>query len=328
MKKTNKTILWSAAVILALTSCKDKDFENYKIQSVDNHGVDQNMISTAVTATSSTQFYANAVDASTELVEYNMIPVVLTAKDPASQDIHVTMVPALDTLASYNAANGTTYVMPGDPGSPAFTLEDGGVVTIPKGSSVGYLKIKTVSSDYFGATQYAFSYRIGSIQEPGYTISGNNNFGIVALIPKNMYDAKYALTIETDGWDAYGISDGLPGDYGTVALVTTGANSNIFGNLIAGGNGQPGFTTDNATKTSFGATGPVYVFDSNNKLIDVYNSVPDDGRGRAFSINPAALSTENLYDPTTKTFIANYLFHQNGRPDCTVKMTMTYVGPR
>jgi len=329
MKKINIKYLVAGALLAAMVvSCKDKDFDDFKIQADDAHGTTQKIISTAVTATGNSEFLADAVVPSSESEEINLIPVVFNSKDLASQDIHVKMVLALDSLDSYNAANETEYVYPSGVGAPAFTLIDDGIVTIPKGSSVGYLKIKTATADYFGDTQYAFPFRIESVQEPGYTISGNHNFGIVAVIPKNKYDGKYDLTIETDGWSAYGISDNLPGDYGTVALVTTGLNSCIFGNLVAGGNGEPGFTTGNASKTSFGATGPVYTFDSNNKLISVVNSVPDDGRGRAFALNPAALPTENLYDPDTKTFIANYLFKQNGRPDCVVKMTMTYVGSR
>jgi hypothetical protein len=218
--------------------------------------------------------------------------------------------------------------MPGGTGTPAFTLVDGGVATIPKGASFGYLKIKTTSANYFGVTNYAFAYRISGVQETGYTVSTNNAYSIVPFIPKNSIDGVYDLNITTSGWAGYGISDNLPGDYGNVALSTTGLYSCIFLNLQAGGNLQPGFTAGNAGITGFGATAPNFVFDSSNKLVNVFNSVPDDGRGRSFSINPAATADENLYDPTNKVVKANYLFHQNGRPDCTVKMTLTYVGPR
>jgi hypothetical protein len=192
MKNINMRYFFAIAFFtLVVVSCKDEDFEDGTFQSVDNHGKDQNIISTAVTATSNSEFLANAVVPTTETSVINLIPVVLTAKDPASQDIHVTFVAAPDSLDSYNEANETEYIMPGGAGTPAFTLVDGGVVTIPKGSSVGYLKIQTVTNDYFGDDQYAFAYKISSVQEPGYTISGNHNFGIVAVIPKNEYDGIY-----------------------------------------------------------------------------------------------------------------------------------------
>jgi len=330
-------------LLTVFAGCTDSLYDSYQIQAVDSHGNAGKVISTAVTAAGGSEFFAYAVDASTSQAEYNMIPVALNAADVASQDIHVTMVPDPESLAAYNSAtfdefndDGTVdvahpelyYVMPGGSGTPAFTLEDNGVVTIPKGSSIGYLKIKSTSADYFGATQYAYSYKISNVQEPGFVISGNHYWGIVALIPKNKYDGLYSLNLTTTGWSAYGISDNLPGDYGTVSMITASLTNCLFGNLVAGGNLAPGFTTGNATKTAFGATGPVFVFDSNNKIIDVFNSVPDDGRGRKFTVNPAAASTDNVYDPAAKTINANFLFKQNGRPNCTMIFKMKYVGSR
>jgi hypothetical protein len=338
MKNINfKSFFTVTLMALAVMGCADKDFEDGKIQSVDNHGVDQNMISTAVTAASSSQFFAYAVDASASEAEYSLIPVVITSANPTSHDIHVTLVPALDTLDSYNTANGTSYVMPGDPGTPAFTLVDNGVVTIPAGKSVGYLKIKTTSADYFGSTSYAFAYRIASVKE-GNPISGNNNFGIVALIPKNKYDGLYEFDILSSGWGGYGIADSAAfgdghGDYGQFGFVTTSLTQNSISGASTGGL-QPAFTKFLATKTAFGATGPVFVFDNTDKLVDVYNSVPPDSRNRAFSINPGAKAWENQYYPNgyagsgVPTIIANYLMHQNTRPDQLFRIKMTYIGPR
>lgn len=288
-----------------------------------------NIISTAINSDGVWEATPLAVEASASEVEYNLILITLSSPaGAATQDIHVTMVPALDSLSNYNDANETNYVMPGGTGTPAFTLVDDGVVTIPKGSSVGYLKIKTTSANYFGSTNYAFAYRISSVQEPGYSISANNGYNITPFLAKNPYDGVYDLKLTTKGWKAYSIADDdISRDYGNIALSTTGLASCIFNNLVRGDNLQPGFTNTFA-KTGFGAATPNFVFDANNKLVNVFNSVPDDGRGRSFSINPAATAQQNLFDPTTKTIIANYLFHQNGRPDMTVIMNMTYVGPR
>ncbi len=292
-------------------------------------GGTSNIVSVAINSDGVWEATPLAVDASANQVEYNLILVTLSSlSGPAAQDIHVTMVPALDSLTSYNNANGTDYVMPGNPGTPAFTLVDGGVVTIPKGSNIGYLKLKTTSADYFGTTNYAFAYRISGVQESGYTVSSNNGYNITPFLAKNPYDGVYDLSLNTTGWSAYGIaSDNVFRDYGNVALSTTGLTSCIFLNLVRGDQLQPGFTSAGGA-TGFGATAPNYVFDSNNKLINVFNSVPDDGRGRAFSINPAATAQENLYDPASKKIIANYLFHQNGRPDMVVKEVLTYVKSR
>ena len=270
-----------------------------------------------------------AVDASTSEAEYNVILITLSSPGgTATEDVHVTMEPAPDSLASYNEVNETEYVMMGTTGTPAFTLFDGGVVTIPKGSNYGYLKIKTISADYFGTTSYALAYRISGVQESGYTVSSNNGYSISPFLAKNKWDGVYDLSISTTGWAAYGIADDtVHRDYGNVALSTTGLVTCTFLNLVRGDQLQPAFTSAEA-KTGFGAATPNFVFNSDNKLVDVFNSVPDDGRGRSFSLNPAATDKENVYDPVNKVVIANYLFHQKGRPDMVVHMKLKYVKSR
>jgi hypothetical protein len=318
MKKLNMRYIFALALlILAVAGCKDDDFDNYKIQSVDNHGKDQNMVSTAVTATSNSEFIAYSVDASTDEGEIKLIPVVLTAKDVASRDIHVKFVPAPDSLDAYNTANETAYIMPGAEGTPAFTLLDDGVATIPKGSSVGYLKIKTVTNDYFGDNQYAFAYRIESVQEPGYTISGNHNFGIAAVIPKNDFDGVYELgpgRVERFTAGTQNVGDPLQGDFtdlGPVNLVTTGKYTLAFGPLWATGDGVGGI-------------------DGTYIQID-----PTPGPDGKFPVsmhslsNPTLTNTageENSYDPATKTF--QLAFHWGSANKRTYKATLAYVSPR
>lgn len=326
MKTLNiKYFLGVALLSVGVMSCKDSDFEDGKIQSVDNHGKVQKIISTAASATANTEFALLAVDPTTDEAEYGLIPVVLNSKDPAPEDIHITMVPAPDSLDSYNFVNDEAYDLAGADGTPAFTLVDDGVVTIPKGSFVGYLKIKAISHDYFGSNA-AFAYKIESVKEPGYIVSGNHNFGIVVLIAKNKYDGKYNLNITTSGWSAYGISDDVPGDYGTIEFWTTGASSNT---IYIPGNGllQPAFD-DTGAKTAFGAAEPIFVFDDTDKLIDVHNGIPDDGRGRDFYLNPAASDTMNLYNADKGVIYADYYMVQNGRPDQHIVATLTYEGPR
>ncbi|MBS1487289.1 MAG: DUF1735 domain-containing protein [Bacteroidetes bacterium] len=324
MKLLNMKIFAQVALVglLLLAACQGNQMNTPP-------GATSPVISVAVNSIGTWQATPLAVDASASQVEYNLILVVLSSSGgPAKQDVHVTMVPATDSLASYNAATGNNYVMPGGPGTPAFTLVDGGVVTIPKGSNIGYLKIQTTSADYFGATSYAFAYRISSVQESGYVISANNGYNITPFIPKNQYDGVYDLSLNTTGWGAYGIADdNVFRDYGNVALSTISLTSCSFLNLVRGDNLQPGFTSAGGA-TGFGAASPNFVFDSSNKLVNVYNAIPPDTRNRTFSINPAATSSENLYDPASKKIVANYLFHQNGRPDMVVKAVLTYVGSR
>jgi hypothetical protein len=324
MKLLNiRTLIYAGLLASVLSSCLNGDPINL------GPGATGSLVSVAINSNGVWQATPLAVNASTTEAQYDLILITLSSPSGAApEDIHVTMVPALDSLASYNTANSVNYIMPGDPGTPAFTLVDNGVVTIPKGQNSGYLKIKTTSADYFGAASYAFAYRIASVQEQGYVISANNGYNITPFLAKNPWDGVYDLSLNTTGWAAYGIADdNVFRDYGNIALSTTGLFSTVFLNLVRGDQLQPGFTSAGA-KTGFGAATPNFVFDANNKLVNVFNSVPDDGRGRAFSLNPAATAAENLYDPTTKTVTANYLFHQTGRPDMVCKAVMTYQSSR
>ncbi len=152
----------------------------------------------------------------------------------------------------------------------------------------------------------------------------------VAVTVKNKYDGKYKLNITTSGWDAYGISENLPGDYpNTTSFATTGAGSVSYFNNNTGSNLQGAFTSGNASATQFGAASPKFTFDpATDKLIDVDNALPDDGRGRDFALNPAAGPNDNYYDPATKTIHANYILKQTGRPNLVIMATWTYTGPR
>ncbi|HEY9005933.1 MAG TPA: DUF1735 domain-containing protein [Ohtaekwangia sp.] len=314
MKKISINYFFAGALLLlGVAGCKDEDFENGKIQSVDNQGHDQNMISTAVTATSNSEFIAYSVDASTTESEIQLIPVVLTAKGTASQDIHVKFVPALDSLESYNVANKTAYIMPGGEGTPAFTLLDDGVATIPKGSSVGYLKIKTVTNDYFGDDQYAFAYKIESVQESGYSISGNHNFGIAAVIPKNDYDGLYLYgpgKIERFTAGTPNTNDPLQGDFDSLddaPLVTTGKYSLLFKPIWADNSGGVG-GIDGTTIT----IDPVAQADGTHLVTMSSKS------------NPSLMNMPgqvNKYDPKTKTFLLAFTWGTANKRNLWTKLT-------
>lgn len=143
---------------------------------------------------------------------------------------------------------------------------------------------------------------------------------------KNQYDARYHLRIKGVGWINFGIADtgsaSWPGD---LSLVTSGPNSVTFLTTEAG-NLQPAFT-ETGGPTGLAATIPQFTFDSvTNKLIDVTNLAPDDGRERSLMLNPAI--TDSRCDPAGKTIYASYVMSQNGRPPEYFYDTLTYAGPR
>ncbi len=92
-------------------------------------------------------------------------------------------------------------------------------VVIPKGSNTGYLQIKYHIPDFIGA-DWAFGFRIVSVTESGYTISGNFNEGVVALAVKNQYDGIYKGT----GAMVHPVYSGNYSNKDEV-MTTSGANS-------------------------------------------------------------------------------------------------------
>jgi hypothetical protein len=311
-----------ALIAVSITGClKDEDYDNGLIQSVHATGDVPSVVEIKLTAGDISNFLVVSYDNSETDTTVDLIPVNLATHDPAPEDLHVTLTPKQSLVDDYNTENGTAYSDP----SAFFTLEDGGVVTIPKGSHTGFLKIKIKPSDFLGA-DWAVGFQITAIQEPGYEISGNLSNGIVAIAIKNKYDGNYSLTMKTVGWGVYGIADGDTYTWpSAVSLITSGPNSVTF-LAQETGPGQPGFTSDGGI-TSFGATEPQYIFDpATDKLIDVKNLAPDDGRGRAFQLNPAV--TDSRYDPATRTIYAAYLMKQIGRPNQEIYDTLIYVGPR
>jgi len=290
-KKYIKSLMGLALVMLISSSCKDSLYDDYKTQAVDNHGHNQgSMVSTAVTSSALDEFYVNAVDGVNTEVEVTLIPVILSGSGLSGKDVHVKFEPALDSLDAYNTRNETEYVMPGDVGSPAFTLVDDGVVTIKAGTEVGYLKVKLVPSDYFGDVSYAFAYKIASVQEGGYTISGNHNHGIIAILPKNAYDGIYHETGTL-------VRQGNPvNNLDTDTHLATVNTTTVWA--------YAGFPVFQNTTLSYYATinndNTVTITADPHAGVVIYPIAADSNPGSGSDAH------ENSYDPATKTFYLNY----------------------
>lgn len=176
-----------AIMAFSLTGClKDKEYDNGSIQSVRSTGNDPAIVEIKLTAGDASNFVIIPFDNSSNDTIVDLVPINLATHDAAPEDLHVTVVAKQSLVDDYNTANGSDY---GDP-SALYSIEDGGVVTIPKGSHTGFLKIKFKPSDFLGAN-WAAGFQITSIQESGYVISGNLNSGIVAIVIKNAYEGSY-----------------------------------------------------------------------------------------------------------------------------------------
>lgn len=327
MKKSFYRLCFSLVAIFTIVSfgscLKDQDYIDGKTQAdVGEDGGVQNTIYIGLTATGTSNQTQWALDNSPNDTTLNAIPVILGGGSPAKEDINVTLSINTAALGDYGYEEfPTSYYTVTNQGDSA----NGYIVTIPKGKNVGYLTV-TVNPGQIIGHNFALGVQITKIQQAGYFIASNLNTGACGIMIKNKYDGHYTLRIKTTGWGAYAISDNLPGDWPNgVDVVTTGANTVTFS--TSSGIYQIAFTPDNAGGAYFGAATPLYTFDlSTDKLTNVVNTTPDDGRGRAFALNPAV--TDSRYDPSTKTIYAAYLMKQNGRPNMYIYDTLVYQKSR
>ena len=294
------TILTALAISLSLTSClEDKEFANSVNQTVANRNSTP-IISVGTTATGTSEFLALAVEATTKDTTINLIPVVYNSQDLATEDIKVTMAPDTAFLNSYNRANSTSYSMPTT--KPSFTLVDNGVVTIPKGQSVGYLKVKIKTADFLGGP-FAFAYKITGTSDKS-IISGNHASSMVAVLAKNRFDGVYTLTGNMIDY----ANATLTGNYPTnVELRTSGTNQIIMWDLT-GGAGLRHTILSGGSLSSYGSFGVVINFNDDNTVASVVNNFGQPaGNGRSAELDPSGV---NKWDPKTKTLKIKYWMNQ------------------
>src|SRR5829696_9138269 len=129
-------------LVTGLTSClKDKNIEDqkYGMAGVEN-------VKIIELASDDTHFKMTGLNFVNRDTIINFAVVRLAAKDPAPEDIQVTLTLASSAtiIGNYNTEHGTSYVsFP----STLYALQGNGlVVTIPKGSREGYLQIKVNAS--------------------------------------------------------------------------------------------------------------------------------------------------------------------------------------
>ena len=251
------------------------------------------------------------------------IPVYLnTTSGTYPNDVTVTLAKDTAAITAYNTADGSSNFefLP----DSTFTTTTPLTVVIPAGQKFGYLVVKVNSDKVDLFSEYMLSYKVVGAPA-GALISDTRGSVQYKIAIKNKYDGSYDLKFKMKGWGAYGIiTDDNSHDWGEVGVETSGPNTIVIN--IGSAYNQPGFTTDGSL-TSFGATYPEYTFDlATDKLTDVSNLSPDDGRGRKFKLNPNV--TDSRYDPATKTIYAAYIMQQNGRPDQEIYDTLVYTGPR
>jgi hypothetical protein len=316
MKKM--TIIFTvAAFLVAGTGClKDKGFEDKK------YGIDIREVKGIAFPQAPSSPVLGSINSQTTPSIVQGPYITLEQEGSAAGNVTATIVQD-NTLVT---AAGYTPLPAG-----SFTLSTTSVV-IPAGAkSSDELKITIPNSTVLDPTKtYGIGLTISAVDQ-GYVIASNSKSIVIGFTIKNKYDGVYKLKVKTTGWASFGIADGVSGTYpDDFDIITVAENSVSSFSNYRGDNLLPAFAGGAGTlggPTAFGATTPLFVFNNaTNELIDVRNTTPDDGRGRALSMNPAV--TTSRYDPATKTIYASFIMKQNGRPNQIFYDTLTYIKAR
>jgi len=288
MKRYITQLLFISSLLCIITTgcLKDDDFDNGSIQSVHTTGPLIKPVEIRLTANDATNFLVLAVDNSTSDTTVDLVPIRLATDGTAPEDLHVTVILDSNLVNNYNTANATDYATPA---SSMFTIVNPEVI-IPKDSNTGYVQIKFKPSDFLGGS-WALGFKISSVKESGYTISGNLSTGITSIVVKNQYDGTYQST-------GYVYHPSAPRSIGlTKRLSTVSANSVAcdFGDL--GGAGYVALltidpVTNKVTISDYSTGIPIVGFD---------NGLPDTNPGYKPQWSGSS-KCNNTYDPATKTF--------------------------
>jgi Domain of unknown function (DUF1735) len=309
-----------AFATLGLSSCLEDQFiedQKYGMINLDAHKI--------IELPSAVNVLALPLEDKTTSV--NFVTVHLAANEVAAEDIKVTldMSKSAQMVADYNEEHETEYV---DFPASLYSLSEGLVVTIPKGSRDGVLKLSTNASKFDPALSYALGFSVASVDKPGYTISGNFKNSVVAISAKNKYDGVYTYRASMTGSDRPTINaTGQEWEWATpVHLVTRGENVvNLFDAEYYQDYILP-IQTNTGGRSGFGSTNLRLTFDgTTNKITDISNAFPNPANGRAFEIDPTG---QNYFDPATHDVYATFFMTQPGFQPLKIKLTLKYKEPR
>lgn len=312
-----KTLLFATALV-SLTSCLKSGVMNTD-PAANNAVIEIANTGDNVTSSGVAGFYSDLGSVAAGSSKNFNINVRYAGPGGAPSDITVTLGVDQATLTTYNAANGTTKVVP-----PATVYSFPTTVTIPKGQTETTVDCKiTVSPDFDFNKAYGIPVKITQVSSG--LVSGNYGAVVYSFGVRNIYDGHYTVT----GTMIDNANPGITGRYPMdVGLVTSGATQiQLYDNVIGG----VYHSILSGTSTSYyGAFGIVFNLDANNKVISVVNAYGQPAsNGRYAQLDPTGVNT---WDPTSKTLKVKYFMFQPSviavGPRVTFDETFKYVGIR
>lgn len=240
---------------------------------------------------------------------------------PLGKAIDVTFTKNTALIADYNAKWGTHYV---EMNADAYSVASY-KITIAADQNEAYIPLKIFTDKVSLSQDNMLAFTISDAS--GEVISSNFKNIILPIGVKNRFDGVYTARIYSKGWGAYGIADDQVFSWPSsgIKIITAGGNVVTTETVNFGSNLLPAFTSAGGA-TQFGATSAKFTFDAANKLVDVVNTTPDDGRGRALIMDPSI--TTSRYDPATKKLYLAFIMKQTGRPDQFFRDTLTWFKSR
>jgi len=253
----------------------------------------------------------------------NLVTVRVAADQPVSEDIQVVMDTLSQLLTTYNDSLQTAVVVPP---SSIYKLQSL-TATIPKGSKEGFIKLTVKSSSLVGH-EYGFGFKIKSVSNPTYKISGNFNNQVVMIGVKNKYDALYTMRIRMVAADRPTVNTTTAFQWGgEVGMITTGTNTNKLFDFYGFGTYIHPIQTNTGGESGFGSTEPKFTFDPvTDKLTAVTNDFLNPANGRSFTINPAV--TDSRFDPVTRKIYAAFIMNQPAFGPLLIYDTLTFARER
>lgn len=254
----------------------------------------------------------------------DLVTIHLASDQPAARDIEVVLDTTVHYLEVYNDSLHKNYEkIP----SSIYSLPDGLVVKIPKGSKDGSIRIKVKSSNLV-AKEYGFGFKIKSVSDPSYVISGNYDNQVVLVGVKNKYDAVYTMKTRMRASDRPTVNTSTTWEWPyEVALITTGVASvklydiggyDLFARPIQ--TNPPGWSR-------FGSVEPAFTFDpATNLLIEAKNDVANPSNGRQIQMD--ATVTTSKFDPSSRNVYLTYIMTQPGFGPLQISDTLTFERER
>lgn len=335
MKKIFIHAAMLVTVMAALTSClKDKGFDDGE------YGVKNDNTIDAVSLPQQGGFKAGenislvSLNADPPEEEIDAVLIQLASKEPAKQDVKVTLVKDMALVSHYNNLNFTTYEeMPSN--TYQIVNPEGLTVTIPQGQHQAWLKLKVIKANFDFSKSYALGFSIASAT-PGFTIAANYRSMIIGVTVKNKYDGCYLLNgTLTDV--ANGALTAWPN--APVCFVTAGPTKVTMINrvtLVGAWFDQPFHPIGNAGAFSvYGGWAPEFTFNAADNIVSVsnYYGNPNPANSRGSALDATGVNNFSLVGGV-KTIRAKYIMTQSSvvaappHHRAFFNSTFTYTGPR